>query len=146
MSAVERVLSRLDGVRRTGPGKWLAKCPAHADGRPSLSVREGSDGRALVHCFAGCAVEEVLDALDLALADLFDDDGRSAPRGARETGQTFSVAELASLLAVEAGAALLVLRDQRLGLPVEYNAEVVLHLVVHRIQELEVLLAERGAR
>lgn len=37
-------------------------CPAHEDTTPSLSVTE-RDGRTLVHCFAGCAQEDVLEAL-----------------------------------------------------------------------------------
>ena len=49
-------LDRLDGVKRTGAGRWLARCPAHDDKRASLAVRELDDGRVLVHDFAGCAV------------------------------------------------------------------------------------------
>lgn len=47
------------------------RCPSHEDRSPSLSVSEGRDGRALVHCFAGCSVEEVCRALDLTVRDLF---------------------------------------------------------------------------
>lgn len=68
---IERVLGRLSDVRRTGPGRWVATCPAHADKRPSLSVREGDDGRALLYCFAGCAGVEIIDALRLEWSDLF---------------------------------------------------------------------------
>lgn len=67
----DTILSRLDKVRRTGPGTWQARCPAHADKGPSLSVRELDDGRVLAHCFAGCAVEEVLTAVGLTFDDLF---------------------------------------------------------------------------
>lgn len=70
MSAAS-LLSRLDGVRRTGAGRWLARCPAHDDRRPSLSVAELDDGRVLVHCFGGCAIEHVLDAVGLTFSDLF---------------------------------------------------------------------------
>jgi hypothetical protein len=70
MSAAS-LLSRLDGVRRTGAGRWLARCPAHDDRRPSLSVAELDDGRVLLHCFAGCAIENVLDAVGLTFSDLF---------------------------------------------------------------------------
>ncbi len=70
MSAAS-LIARLDHVRRTGAGRWLARCPAHDDRRPSLSVAELEDGRVLVHCFAGCAIEEVLDALGLTFGDLF---------------------------------------------------------------------------
>ena len=41
---VDVVLSRLERVRRSG-GSWVARCPAHEDRSPSLSVREGC-GRA----------------------------------------------------------------------------------------------------
>jgi hypothetical protein len=51
----DTMLSRLDGVRRTGADRWLALCPAHDDKRPSLSVRE-IDNRVLVHCWADCTV------------------------------------------------------------------------------------------
>lgn len=66
------LLCRLTGVKSTAPGRWLAKCPAHDDKSPSLSVRELPDGRTLVHCFAGCATADVLSAVGLRMADLFD--------------------------------------------------------------------------
>ena len=39
-----KLLDRLPGVRKTGPGRWIAPCPAHEDRRPSLSIRELEDG------------------------------------------------------------------------------------------------------
>jgi hypothetical protein len=48
-------------------------CPAHADGVPSLSVAQATDGKVLLHCFAGCEVEDVVRALGLVLSDLFPD-------------------------------------------------------------------------
>lgn len=69
--SVDTLLSRLDRVKRTGPDRWIARCPAHDDRGPSLSVREMDDGRTLVHCFAGCSVHEVVATLGLELSDLF---------------------------------------------------------------------------
>jgi hypothetical protein len=66
-----KLLDRLEGVRRTGPDRWLARCPAHEDRAPSLSIRELGDGRVLIHDFAGCDVDSVLGAVGLELADLF---------------------------------------------------------------------------
>ena len=69
--STETLLSRLEGVRSTGDGRWLARCPAHEDRRPSLSIRELPDGRTLLHCFAGCGVEEVLGAVGLEFDALY---------------------------------------------------------------------------
>ena len=65
------LLDRLDKVRQTKPGNWVARCPAHDDKGPSLSIRETDDGRTLLHCFAGCDAESVLDSIGLAFGDLF---------------------------------------------------------------------------
>jgi DNA-binding transcriptional regulator YiaG len=46
VSPVSVVLGRLDLVRKSGKG-WMARCPAHEDRTPSLSVSEGDDGRVL---------------------------------------------------------------------------------------------------
>ncbi len=50
------------GGRRAGKG-WMARCPAHDDRTPSLSLRDADDGTVLVHCFAGCGQNEVITAL-----------------------------------------------------------------------------------
>jgi hypothetical protein len=68
----DRLLSRLERVQRRGADRWSARCPAHDDKGPSLSVRALPDGRALLHCFAGCQPTEVLAAIGLTLADLFE--------------------------------------------------------------------------
>ena len=67
---IERVLARCADVRRSGDG-YIGRCPAHDDRRPSLSVREGSDGRVLVRCHRGCETADVVAGLGLSLADLF---------------------------------------------------------------------------
>lgn len=69
--AADQLLSQLENVKRTGPGRWIARCPAHADKRASLSIRELEDGRILVHDFAGCSVQEVVAAVGLDMAALF---------------------------------------------------------------------------
>lgn len=58
---VESVASALGG-RKTG-GAWIARCPAHMDREPSLSIADGKDGRVLVRCHAGCAQRDVIAAL-----------------------------------------------------------------------------------
>ena len=80
-----KILDRLEGVRPTGSGRWLAKCPAHEDRRASLSIRELDDGRLLLHDFAGCETGDVLGALGLTLSDLFPDGakGNFAPSHSR---------------------------------------------------------------
>ena len=55
-------IARALGGRKAGAG-WMARCPAHDDRRPSLSVRDADSGKVLVHCFAGCPQRDVVDAL-----------------------------------------------------------------------------------
>jgi hypothetical protein len=62
---IDDILSRLEKVKRTGPGNWLACCPAHADKHPSLTLREERDGRVLATCFAGCSFEEIANSTGL---------------------------------------------------------------------------------
>ena len=68
--SLSALLDRLQGVRPAGAAKWMAKCPAHEDRRPSLALRELTDGRILLHCFAGCETDDVLAAVGLEFRDL----------------------------------------------------------------------------
>jgi hypothetical protein len=70
-SPIDEVLSRLEGVRAAGPGKWSARCPAHDDDRPSLWVYENADGMVGLTCFAECSALDVIDAIGLDWGDLF---------------------------------------------------------------------------
>jgi len=92
MTPTERILAALTDrncdPRRNGNG-WSARCPAHEDRRPSLSVSEGDHGRALVRCHAGCTVDAICDAVGLQVADLMTDDPSTStqPRQARKKRQ-----------------------------------------------------------
>jgi hypothetical protein len=50
------------GGRKAGGG-WMARCPAHDDREPSLSIRDADDGKVLVRCHAGCGQERVINVL-----------------------------------------------------------------------------------
>lgn len=48
-----------------------ARCPAHDDKNPSLSINEGADGKVILYCHRGCATEAIVEALHLKMTDLF---------------------------------------------------------------------------
>jgi hypothetical protein len=62
-------------------GGWTARCPAHSDENPSLSISE-KDGRILLHCYAGCETREILAALGLTERDLFTQPSSGGTEGA----------------------------------------------------------------
>ena len=67
--SLHEVLHRLRKVKKTGTG-WLTCSPAHRDEHASLSVSEGTDGRVLLHCHAGCSFNDIVGALGLTAQDL----------------------------------------------------------------------------
>src|SRR5687767_6967878 len=67
----DRLLSKLDKVKRIGVDRWLACCPAHDDKHPSLSIREADGERVLVKCWSGCSTEDVLRAAGLEFDALY---------------------------------------------------------------------------
>lgn len=88
----------------TGAGRWKARCPAHSDRSPSLSIREGNDGRVLVLCRAGCTLDSILAALRLGKRDLFagpppSPEQQAALRVAQEARQSAARAERNARLA-----------------------------------------------
>jgi len=60
--SIDELLAQLSCVRKSGSG-WTARCPAHDDRNPSLSLRITDSGRLLLHCFAGCSFNEILPFL-----------------------------------------------------------------------------------
>ena len=70
---IEQLIARLEKLRRSGDGKWLACCPAHQDKSPSLAIKHTNDGKILIHCFAGCDVDSIVSSIGLTLADLMPD-------------------------------------------------------------------------
>ena len=61
MAAAEAIAKALGG-RKVGRG-WIARCPAHDDRNPSLSLSTGKEGKVLLRCHAGCDQAPVIDAL-----------------------------------------------------------------------------------
>jgi hypothetical protein len=68
--AAHDLLNKVQGLKKVGRERWIARCPSHADKSPSLAIRELSDGRVLLKCFAGCEALEVLNAVGLEFRDL----------------------------------------------------------------------------
>lgn len=107
MSA-DKLLSRLQRVKKTGPGKWIASCPTREDKSPSLAIRELDDGRVLLHDFGGDGVEAILGAVGLTFADLY-----PAKQGhvAKPVRRPFNASDVLSLVAFESTVAVVVVSD-----------------------------------
>lgn len=74
---IDDLLDRLEKVRQTGEGKFMACCPVHGDRNPSMTLSEviGADGyrKVLVYCFAcQASAQEVTEALGLPMSVLFE--------------------------------------------------------------------------
>lgn len=116
----DKLLSRLEGVRATGEDRWSARCPAHEDRSPSLSVRETGDGTVLLRCFAGCGAADVVAAVGLEFSDLFPPRTSAAgplPRHMRPAMPARAAQERLSAAAHEAAVLAVILSDLDRGEP-----------------------------
>lgn len=115
---VDELLNRLDGVRRGTTG-WLAKCPAHEDRSPSLSIAD-RDGVILMRCFAGCELVDVTSAIGLRLSDLFPPRPELDEHGPKQQGRRWkhNPADLLHVLQQEATVLAIIAGDINAGKPV----------------------------
>lgn len=74
----EEILTHFE-VKRSCQGKSQCRCPAHDDKQASLTITKGSDS-ILIHCHAGCSIEDVLLAAGLKKSDLFWQEKRTGGR------------------------------------------------------------------
>lgn len=68
----EELAARFASAKPTRDG-WSIKCPVHDDRVASVSLSVGADGRLLLYCHAGCRTPDLLAAVGLTVADLFDE-------------------------------------------------------------------------
>jgi hypothetical protein len=101
---------------------YLACCPAHADGTPSLKVDQGDDGRVLLHCKAGCSTGDIAAALGIEQRELFADSQTHTREAAPRQGPPATLAELARMRHLpEAFLASLGWRDSARGIEIPYR-------------------------
>lgn len=63
-------LSYFEKSYRSGKDEYQCLCPAHNDKTASLSIKNLPDERILIHCFAGCAANDILEAVGLTFEDI----------------------------------------------------------------------------
>lgn len=69
LEEIDKILLHFKGVQKRGGGQWQAKCPAHHDKEPSLSIKDVGD-KILLHCHAGCEVSDILELAGLTWEDI----------------------------------------------------------------------------
>lgn len=78
------ILSHFECVKKVSDNQYSARCPAHDDKTPSLSINANVD-RVSLHCFAGCSQEDVLRGVGLKKEDLFTGKKTAEKRVIKET-------------------------------------------------------------
>lgn len=137
-TSVEQLLSMLTLVKGRN-GQWTARCPAHEDKGPSLAIRENPDGRILLHCFAGCPVDNVLGALGMTMDELFPiDEQRStySVEGKPQIKPAFFASDLLRVLSFEALVVSICASDMRRGVKLSDADRDRLGLAQQRIEEV----------
>ena len=127
--AIETLLSKLEKVKLTGQGRWMAYCPSHADKNASLSLRELDDGRILAHCFAGCGTDEMLGALGLKIEALFPERLQEQ----RSERKPFPAVDVLRAIAIEAQIVSIVAADIAKGVVIDTKTKDRVFLAVQRI-------------
>jgi hypothetical protein len=117
MPNIQKLLSHLEKVKATGPNKWLARCPAHPDKHPSLSIKQTDAGAILIHCFAGCDVQSVVSCIGLTLSDLMPERSQGYDR-TKNKAPKFNKFELFDRVVFEATLLSLAVSDLLNGKPI----------------------------
>jgi hypothetical protein len=133
MNPIDLLLSRLEGIKATGPGKYVARCPAHSDKHPSLAIKEADDGAVLLFCHAGCGIDEIAGAAGLELSELFPP---RSPQGRKPERRPFNASDLLGLAAWESLVASIISSDLAHGKPTDRNRLITAAARLRRMAEV----------
>lgn len=86
-------LARLLHARRSGKGRWRARCPAHRSKGLTLAIYAGPE-RVSITCHAGCNSDDILATLGLTWKDTLYKDDRLTPEEKREWAKKKYITEL----------------------------------------------------
>lgn len=131
---IDKLLPRLDRVHQRAPGQLSARCPAHEDRGPSLSIKVLDDGKLLLRCFAGCSASEVVGAVGLDLADLFPARAAAPGAGAGPQRLKLPASQALEILAFEASVVAVIAGDMVANLGISGTDQQRLIQAVGRIQ------------
>jgi len=136
MDNLDVLLSRLSKVKGRN-GSWTACCPAHEDKSPSLSIRQVDDGRILMHCFANCAIQAIVDAVGMDVGDLFPSDEKrmNYPDSVKPVKAAFYATDLMRIIHFEATIVQIVAFDLSEGKDISETDRQRLRLAYERITE-----------
>lgn len=132
-SKIDTLLHHLAKVKRTGPDRWIACCPSHADKTPSLAIRQISDGTILLKCFSGCTAHEIVSAVGMNLSDLFPNTGTSG----KPVKSAFPAADVLRCLQHEVLIVRIVMEELLSGGTLSFDDAERAKLAVRRIMEVE---------
>jgi hypothetical protein len=93
-------IARALGGRKRGSA-WTARCPAHDDRDPSLSISISKEGKTLIHCHAGCSQDHVIEALtELGVWDFGNENQNQHPRPVNDQFRTYDAKRRALALQI----------------------------------------------
>jgi hypothetical protein len=98
-----------------------------------MTIRELDDGRVLLHCFAGCSVEDILGAVGLDFDALFPP---KPIEHAKPIRRPFPAADVLEVLAHESKVVLLAIADAQAGKPINRERLVTAVSRIERGREL----------
>lgn len=127
------LLSRLEKVRQTGRGRWIACCPAHPDKTPSLTIAECDDGRVLAHCFSGCGFDAIVDAIGISVEEFFPE--KPLYQRGKPLRRQFPAGDVLECLRFEATIAQVALSDMSQGKALSEADKTRLGLAAQRIRD-----------
>lgn len=115
---IDLVLARAEPfkLKPSGRGRWRMVGACHDAKRTlSVAIAESPDGAVLLHCFAGCPVDKILEVLGLEAHALFPP--RDRPPYAKQTRvqRPFSVIDLIRALSAEMRVVWVILTDIAAG-------------------------------
>lgn len=68
---IEELVNHFKVAKKHNNNSYQCMCPAHNDGKASLTISEAS-GKLLLHCHAGCETKDILEAVGLTFNDIGD--------------------------------------------------------------------------
>lgn len=73
---INEILTKFENVKQMKPNSYQCKCPAHDDRKASLTITQGNN-KILLHCHAGCKVNDILSKINLKMSDMYDNENNN---------------------------------------------------------------------